>query len=348
MTAKRRTSTARGGIVLAMAALAWLHCGADAPTPYDGVFDGLDSRGLTEKIRELCRPSGDAAAPGDIRSVIASYSLTDGGYSDYFGVHPAASPDQLEAVAAVYKSWWGNDAPADLHNIIPANGTAAQQRGDYPPGEVTEAVFDNGALKIGTGYISGMEAGFYEIADELKGDLARIYMYMACVYPSALWHGRGAMLYADGLYPLLTPYGRDVLLRWHRADPVDGRELDRDAAIAASGHCRNPFVTLPQLAEYIWGSHCDEAYTPGTPAPGDDDEGDDNEDAAVPLKSRYSLSADKWLWLKSPYVGKSSSWTVDGQPAAGRVAVAALGPGIHELTYTCEGSHGKILITVDP
>ncbi|MBD4634350.1 ribonuclease, partial [Xanthomonas citri pv. citri] len=64
------------------------------------------------------------------------------------------------------------------------------------------------------------------------------------------------------MFPLLTPYGRELLLDWHRSDPVDDFELRRDNIIAGAQGVSNPFVTDPTLAEYVWGRYADQAYDP--------------------------------------------------------------------------------------
>ncbi|MDY6037280.1 MAG: endonuclease, partial [Paludibacteraceae bacterium] len=46
----------------------------------------------------------------------------------------------------------------------------------------------------------------------------------------------------------------EVLIQWHRQDPVSSKEIDRADAVNNFQHNRNPFIDYPCLAEYIWGN----------------------------------------------------------------------------------------------
>lgn len=321
---------------------------AAAVTAADSPFAGMTGRQIAEYIRLQALPSSPVSADSEVSAVLAEYArLSGGGYRDYFSSHPATSITSLRPTAVVPLSWWGELSDdyalvaADLHNIVPANSESSGRRNDYPPGDVTVSAYDNGHWKAGIGTVDGLETNFYEPADALKGDFARIYMYMASVYPAVLWHGRAPMLFADGYYPLLTAYGRDILLKWHRADPVDDIELRRDSVIAVAQGNHNPFVTSPDIAEYIWGASSDMTY-PATPP-------DDplTPDETIMLKPVYSLSADGRIDLRSPYVATGSQWTFDGRKVDGESITLTSGHiGRHELTYTNDRSHGKILISI--
>jgi hypothetical protein len=50
------------------------------------------------------------------------------------------------------------------------------------------------------------------------------------------------------------PWLRDLLLEWHRLDPVSHKELDRAVEVNKIQGNRNPFIDYPELAEYIWGN----------------------------------------------------------------------------------------------
>ena len=54
-------------------------------------------------------------------------------------------------------------------------------------------------------------------------------------------------------YLTFSPYLIDVLLQWHRIDPVSEKEINRLDAIFSIQHNRNPFIEFPELVEYIWG-----------------------------------------------------------------------------------------------
>ena len=47
---------------------------------------------------------------------------------------------------------------------------------------------------------------------------------------------------------------KNLMLKWHRDDPVSEKELKRNNAIYAHQKNRNPFIDYPELVEYIWGN----------------------------------------------------------------------------------------------
>ena len=319
-----------------------------ASTP-DQRFAGKDGREIAAVIATEYRPQKYAANYDEKVAVAAAYARTaDGMYRDYFSTKPATHMYKLSLQHVAPAGWWaryGSPADDDMHNIVPGNPEATEVRGELPPGHVASADYDNGYWRAGTGTISGMETGFYEPADELKGDFARIFMYMGVVYSRELWPGRSTMLYTDGGYPYLTGYGREVLLDWHRSDPVDEAELLRDREIAAFQGCGNPFVADADLAEYIWGAHSGETY-PGDEEPKTDPVEDPDTGT---LKGVYSLSADSRIDLRSPYVGADANWSIDGVAVAGlSISLDGVSTGRHELSYRSRSAAGKIIITVTP
>lgn len=331
-------------------------CCAITANSGDGNFAGKDGRSIAAEIAFSWRPRRYASSEAEIRETARSYARnSDGSWCDYFG--PDASSEALLTMQYIVPAgWWGDaagEAAADMHNMVPGNREAVEARLDYPPGIVTDAAYDNGYWRAGTGTLAGMEAGFYEPSDGLKGDFARVFMYMAVVHGCELWHGRAPMIYADGGYPYLNAYGREILLKWHRDDPVDEAELIRDSAIAAFQGCGNPFVGEPDLAEYVWGARSGEIYQGKDPEPGPGpEEGDnrDDEEVTVPeLRGEYSLAADSEIGLRSPYVGAEAVWTFDGRSVEGKtVSLGGVKAGKHELIYRSPAASGRIIITVRP
>ena len=319
----------------------------------------MNGREILDAIRSDWRPERHVTETSDIYDVMAAYAkFPDGGYRDYFSKRTPASISQLRQAAVAPLSWWGETSDlyalvqSDLHNILPSNSEATSKRSDYPPGTVNSVSFDNGGCKVGTGLISGYETNLWQPADNLKGDIARIYMYMAAAYPQSLWHGRGTMLYADGYYPLLTTYGRNILLDWHRSDPVSEDELLRDRAVFDAQGNSNPFISYPDIAEYIWGRNSDETYpsVPDLPdRPVDPDLPDPPAPEPIMLKAVYSISADGRIDFRSPYVAAGSNWTFDNQTVSGsHLILTDKHIGRHEIAYSNNKSRGKIIITVKP
>ena len=61
----------------------------------------------------------------------------------------------------------------------------------------------------------------------------------------------------------LSAYGKAILLKWHRQDPVSKKEIDRNAGVEAVQGNRNPFIDHPELVEYLWGELQGQSYVIG-------------------------------------------------------------------------------------
>lgn len=88
-----------------------------------------------------------------------------------------------------------------------------------------------------------------------KGDLARSVLYMTIRY--------NGIEVVNG-YPTATPTGQlgdlETLLEWHRNDPPDDFEMNRNNIIYTWQFNRNPFIDQPDLVEYIWGNKVGEIW----------------------------------------------------------------------------------------
>jgi hypothetical protein len=51
-----------------------------------------------------------------------------------------------------------------------------------------------------------------------------------------------------------------TLLQWNHTDPSDDFEMNRNNYIYTWQMNRNPFIDMPALADYIWGTHAGEAW----------------------------------------------------------------------------------------
>lgn len=175
------------------------------------------------------------------------------------------------------KSWWGGsqevNAYVDLNHLYPSEAKANMAKSNYPLGEVdmSQAVdFDNGVTVVGypkTGQ-GGNARYVFEPADEFKGDFARTYFYMATVYQDYTWVRKYCyMLMPSGTYPTLNDWAVKLLLRWAKEDPVSQKEILRNDAVYKAQNNRNPFIDLPDLADYIWGDRKNLPYTVGSSQP---------------------------------------------------------------------------------
>ena len=164
------------------------------------------------------------------------------------------------------KSWWGgskNDAYKDCYHLNPSNATANSARSNYPLGVPTKDLKDQsvtGSLKVGRATYEGETFWVFEPKDEYKGDFARAYFYMATCYGDELtWRldnkdvGSKYAMRNDS-YLEFRDWEIEVLLTWHRQDPVSEKETKRMDAVSDFQHNRNPYIDYPELAEYIWGN----------------------------------------------------------------------------------------------
>lgn len=163
------------------------------------------------------------------------------------------------------KSWWGGSttvaAYTDLFHLYPAEAAANQAKSNWPLGMVRgKPSFDNDVVKVGAGVESGGADKVFEPADEYKGDFARTYFYFVTAYQDLQWKYK--YMVTDGAYPTLQSWAIEMLLEWHRDDPVSEKELRRNEAVYAIQTNRNPFIDYPELAEYIWGDKMGQTFVP--------------------------------------------------------------------------------------
>lgn len=176
------------------------------------------------------------------------------------------------------KSWWGGgtSTPAyvDLFHLYPSEAKANQAKSNYPLGEVVTSTFDNGVVKVGyatTGQGGGAQKVF-EPNREYIGDFARTYFYVVTCYQNLTWDSKYMFMLEQNDYPTLKPWAIDLLLKWHRADPVSQKEVDRNEAVYGFQGNRNPFIDHPELVEYIWGNKIGQKYQGGGSEPVGDPE----------------------------------------------------------------------------
>ena len=210
---------------------------------------------------------------------------TDGTVWDMYSNNTYEFPDDGSTVMgmdrehAFPKSWWSsgvkNDAYgcySDLFNLNPADATANQSaKSNWIMSVVntdTTVLFDNGVVR--SGYDKN-GSRVWEPADEYKGDFARTYMYVVTCYEQICTGLNGKPTWSStparflnwnsaDTYPIFTDFAVDLLLAWHKADPVSEKELNRNETISKIQGNRNPFIDCPDFADYIWGDKKDEPF----------------------------------------------------------------------------------------
>ena len=204
---------------------------------------------------------GDLKAYGTWHGFQSSDQLSDGTIWDMYSTTKRYFPIKGGSAAgmdiehSLPKSWWGgdeNDAYTDLYHLNPADRVANNNKSNYPPGilndsnKVNNGVFFMGKDKEWNDYA-------FSVIDEYKGDFARAYFYISTAYHNMKWDASYSKYVTNNSYLTFTPYLIQVLLQWHRIDPVSEKEINRLDAISTIQHNRNPFIEYPELVEYIWG-----------------------------------------------------------------------------------------------
>lgn len=171
------------------------------------------------------------------------------------------------------KSWFGGEVYpmyTDLTMLIPTDAYVNQRRSNNPYGVCAGGyTYVNDSLgvsmkgKLGNCTYSGYTSKVFEPDDEYKGDFARIYFYMVTCYKSDVknWPGCDQLDYANNGYKAFSNWSMQLLMEWHRADPVSAKEISRNEAVYYHQGNRNPFIDHPELAEHIWGTKQHVAWT---------------------------------------------------------------------------------------
>ena len=282
----------------------------------------------------------------------------------YFKSDMTASVANCDIEHMFPNSWFGGEsgnkhAYCDLHHLVPSDYSANRSKSNRGPGVPTDTTFNNGV------WVNGKDAGRDNLevfcpSDEYKGDFARAFFYIAMAYgDTAVWQAEAVpnhMTNSD--WHEFLPLTRDLLLEWHRNDPVSEKERVRMNTVYGLQGNRNPFIDYPCLAEYIWGVRQGEAFNldcSDTPVP--------------PTKYTITWSVDgkkstsevtKGLRPSAPsvtdcsenrvFVGWTTSSTVSEKPAELYTAVtipAASKAATYYAVYADKGTKSKATEVTD-
>lgn len=183
--------------------------------------------------------------PNNSNNVILLYKGTSQSKSSFGG---GANDWNREHVWAKSHGDFGNSAPAgtDLHHIRPTDSSVNSSRGNKE--------FDDGGTQHSEATECYADSDSWEPRDEVKGDVARMLMYMAVRYEGEL--GEIDLELNDQLNNGANPFhGKlSTLLTWHQNDPVSTFEVNRNDVIYNSYQAnRNPFIDHPEYVDLIWG-----------------------------------------------------------------------------------------------
>ncbi|MEH7156087.1 chitobiase/beta-hexosaminidase C-terminal domain-containing protein [Neobacillus drentensis] len=132
----------------------------------------------------------------------------------------------------------------DIHHLRPTDASVNSTRGHLD--------FDIGGKSQGECADCYYDADSFEPPNRVKGDIARMLMYMDVRY-----EGDGGELnleLADKVNTYPTPFHgkKSVLLQWSKMDPPDAFEKHRNDVIQSIQGNRNPFIDHPEWADSIW------------------------------------------------------------------------------------------------
>ena len=272
---------------------------------YYQAADGKKGTELKTALFQIISPHEMQSYTPGVWNAINSYDIREDGkiweiYSGISNFTPKDDQDKGEDIDeegrvynrehAMPKSWFNEGSGAtdypmytDLHHLFPTDRAVNSMRSNWPYGEVDKSRTPTkqsagGFSKFGIcdpsiGYtILNGTARVFEPNDEYKGDLARVYFYMATCYEAYKTGGgkdrspkdwdKGDKTMLDGtIFPFFKEWALKMLLRWAQQDPISEKEIKRNEAIYGIQKNRNPFVDYPGLEQYIWCSYTDVAFS---------------------------------------------------------------------------------------
>jgi endonuclease I len=143
---------------------------------------------------------------------------------------------------------FGNTPPSgtDAHHIRPTDVQVNSSRGNLD--------FDMGGSPVQGAPGCYKDSDSFEPRDEVKGDVARMILYMDVRYEGE--NGELDLTAVDEVNTAPAPeHGKlSVLLEWHQQDPPDDFERNRNDVVYSYQDNRNPFIDHPEFVEQIWGN----------------------------------------------------------------------------------------------
>lgn len=265
-------------IVAAAFAAIFATAAAEAPSGYYNRAENKSGRQLLEALEDIVGPHTTVSYDGLLSLYRTSdvhpngkiwdmYSTKEWNYGNTCGNYKNIG-DCYNREHSFPKSWFDDRSPmsSDAFHIYPTDGKVNGQRSNFPYGECANGTYvasHNGirALgRLGSSTFPGYSGKVFEPDDQYKGDFARSYFYMAAAYNDRIGAWNSPML-AGNRFPAFSGWAVNLLLKWHRMDPVSDKERQRNEVVYGRQHNRNPFIDYPDLAEHIWGDRSTVAWT---------------------------------------------------------------------------------------
>ena len=258
--------------------LAWLILPAQPPNGYYNAATGKSGEALRLSLHTIIKNHTTLSynalwtafhttdmLPDNSNRIWDMYSNCDFTYSDNQCGNYSNECDCYNREHSMPKSWFNDASPmyTDLFHLYPTDGMVNNKRSNYPFGEVGNAAYisANGGSKLGSARNGlGYSGTVFEPIDEYKGDFARTYFYMSvCYRDKRLDYGEGSTMFNGST---LKEWAVQMLLDWSTNDPVSEKETNRNNAVYALQHNRNPFIDYPELAGLIWGADSVNSFQP--------------------------------------------------------------------------------------
>lgn len=131
-------------------------------------------------------------------------------------------------------------AGADLHHVRPSDVTTNAKRANLKYGNIESGTDAKGSSLVGGASGGTYTSSYFEPHDNVKGDVARICLYVYARYG-------GELAQCNNITNVFQSV--DVLLEWCALDPVDAWEMGRNDVVGAIQGNRNVFIDYP---EYAW------------------------------------------------------------------------------------------------
>ncbi len=157
-------------------------------------------------------------------------------------------------------SFYQSGAGSDLHHLRPTNDTINSTRGNMTMGNV-KGVYDSYSTKAYEGRTVlwyNTSADIVEVNDNIKGDVARVLLYVWCRWQEPNLYENDPDPYSPsgdtgGNNGLKVIESLDTLLEWMELDPVDTWEMSRNDQCENVQGNRNVFIDYPEYAWLLFG-----------------------------------------------------------------------------------------------
>lgn len=134
-----------------------------------------------------------------------------------------------------FSRWFSaEDQKSDMHHLFPTDSQMNSKRGSLEFGNVSDESEELKCRQGKLGHTKGGSELVFEAPASHKGNVARAIFYFAIRYKMQVSRAQEA-----------------ALKEWHRLDPVDEEEKNRNEKIFGMQKNRNPFIDFPELVEKI-------------------------------------------------------------------------------------------------